>query len=160
MAGILGVPELVFGLFFPSIPLTVSNMGLLTRTLALLCSFLLALPSGWCCMIGLPCCQHREAAQTRAAATPKRCCCHHPTEQKPDGRTPAPKPGTRGTGCSCAKASAVAPKMVRLAPDLFVASLQTPAESHFLNTGNYAGLCRSFEPPRSFLYLSHCAWLC
>jgi hypothetical protein len=153
-----------FGLLFPSILSNMALMALVIRSLALLCSFLLALPGGWCCMIGVPCCDQRQPTEKRAVAPaparPKSCCCHQPTEQKHNEPTPAPKPSTPVTGCSCDKAPAVAPEAARLGPDLFVAVLATPADSPLSDAGDQSDFCRVFDPPRSRLNVSHCVWLC
>ena len=137
-------------------------MGLVIRSLALLCSFLLALPGGWCCMIGVPCHDQRQPTEKRTAppARPKSCCCHQPTEQKHNDPTPAPKPLTPVTSCSCEKAATVAPEPARPGPDLFAAPLATPADSPFTDAGDQSDLCRVFGPPRSPLHVSHCVWLC
>src|SRR5262249_4457984 len=83
-----------FGLPFWLGPPSIARMGLLTRSLALLCSFLLALPSGWCCMVGAPCCHQRRPVERREDQPPpsghKSCCCHHATKQKHNETTPAP----------------------------------------------------------------------
>src|SRR5262245_9689852 len=102
-------------------------MALLTRSLALLCSFLLALPSGWCCMVGAPCCDQRRPVEKGMDQPPpsrhKSCCCHHATEQKHNDPTPARTPSTPLKVCSCEKAPVVISETARLGPDLFVAPL-------------------------------------
>ena len=144
-------------------PSSIAPMALLTQSLALLCSFLLALPSGWCCIVGAPCGHQRRPVEKRVDQAPPlrhKCCCHQPSEQKYNDTTPAPKPTTPVMVCSCEKARAVGPEVARLGPDLFVAPLATPADLPPSNAGDQSDLCRIFDPPSPSLHVSHCVWLC
>jgi hypothetical protein len=149
------------GLPFSFAPPSIAQMALLARSLALLCSFLLALPSGWCCIVGAPCCHQRrpvgKRADQAAPLTHKSCCCH---QQKHNDTTPAPKPSTPLKVCSCEKASVVAPEVARFGPDLFVAPLAIPADLPPSNAGDQSDLCRIFDLPPPSLHVSHCVWLC
>ena len=153
-----------FGLLFPSILSNIRVMGLLIRSLAFLSSILLALPGGWCCRFGLPCCDQGQPTESRPAAPapakPTSCCCHQANQQKHNDPPPAPKPSTPVTGCFCEKAPTIAPEVARLGPDLFLAPLATPADSPLSDAGDPSDLCPVFDPPRSPLYISHCVWLC
>jgi len=139
-------------------------MGLLTRSLALLCSFVLLLPSGWCCMLGSPCCDQRQPVEKGVDQPPplghKSCCCHHATKQKHNDTTPAPKPSTPLKVCSCEKAPVVISEVARLGTDLFVAPLSTPANLPPFNAGEQSDLIRVHDPPSPSLHVSHCVWLC
>ncbi len=151
------------GLFFQSVVSNIAPMGLLSRSLALLCIVLLALPSGWCCMIGAPCCDQRRPVEKRAdqpAPLRHKSCCNHTTEQKHNDTTPAPKPSTPVKVCSCEKAPVVMPETTRLGPELFVAPLSSAVDSPSFNTGGQSESIRLHDPPSPSLRISHCVWLC
>ena len=144
-------------------PSSIAPMRLLARSLALLCSFVLPLPSGWCCMVGAPCCDQRRPVEKRAdqpAPLRHKSCCHHATEQKDNDTTPAPKPSTPSKVCSCEKAPVVISEAARLGPELFVAPLASPVDSPSFNTGDQSELIRIHDPPSPSLNVSHCVWLC
>jgi hypothetical protein len=149
---------------FASPRLALRQMALLARSLALLCSFLLALPSGWCCIVGAPCChQRRPVEKPVGQVEPSRyrsCCCHHSPEQKQNDTTPARRPSTPVRVCSCEKAPVVAPEVARLGPDLLVAPLATGADMRLTNAGVQSEICRIFDPPFPSPHISHCVWLC
>jgi hypothetical protein len=153
-----------FGLFCQPILRKIALMAVVIRSLALLCSIPLALPTGWCCMIGAPCCDQGQSKETGPdtscpPARPK-CCCDQSTDQTHNDRTPAPNPSAPAKSCSCEKAPTVAPEVARLVPDLFVAPLATPADCPLAKAGDQSELYRIFDPPRLPLHVSHCVWLC
>jgi hypothetical protein len=151
------------GLLFWFGPPSIAPMTLLTRSLALLCSFLLALPGGWCCIVSVSCCHQRRAAEPRVGQAPSlrhNSCCHQPSEQRHNDSTPEPKPSTPVKVCSCEKAPVVPPEISRLGSDLFFATLATPAELPPSYAGDQSDLCRILDPPSPSLQLSHCVWLC
>jgi hypothetical protein len=152
-----------FGLRFRRFRSNIAPMALLTRCLALVCSVLLALPSGWCCVIGAPCCDKPRPAEKSVAQAPPvrhKCCCHQSTEQKPNDPTPAPKPSPPIKACSCERAPAVTTEVARLAADLVAAPLATPADFFCCSGIDPSELCRIFDPSPPPLHVTHCVWLC
>jgi hypothetical protein len=135
-------------------------MGIFTRVLTLLCSLLVALPSGWCCVfVPAACCGKQQSAERGTPAPHKNCCCRskpaqqNDNEPKSNGSAPA-KP------CSCEKAPSVPSDMARFVPDLLVQCFERATEfAHFsiteqIQSGRPAG---ALSPP---LHVSHCVWLC
>src|SRR4051794_3676576 len=89
---------------------------------ALVCSFLLALPPGWCCL--LP--RHAPPPTTEAPLEPQNdcCCCHQPTQSAPQPTKPAAP-----LQCSCCpeRESRLSDSVSTFQPDLpFLALLLPP----------------------------------
>jgi hypothetical protein len=154
-----------FGLFFRIVLATIAHMAMLTRSLALLCSLLLTLPPGWCCITSLaPCCnQHQPAQEPEAPSAPvkhKSCCHHQSTQQKCNDPSPAPKPISPGKVCACEKAPLALNEVARPVLDLLVTPLATLADLSLAKPSAQSELSRIFNPSSSRLYISHCVWLC
>jgi len=137
-------------------------MGVFTRSLALLCSFLVALPSGWCCVFdGTPCCDQRQSVEKAQVPTKQKSCCRHKLiEQKHNESNPAPNPSSPAKQCGCEKAPFVPSEVAQHVPDLIATPLAAPVDSSCSKAGHQSEPCRVFDFSSSHLHVSHCVWLC
>jgi hypothetical protein len=156
-----------FGLFFHFVPSSIAPMAMWIRSLALLCSVLLALPPGWCCMVGsAPCCNQcqpvkNEKVPSTHPSSHKSCCCSsETTEQNSNCPAPSPKPSTPVKPCCCEKAPSSLPEGARLLPDLFVVPLAVLVELPFSNGIDRAAAGPALVDTSPALHVLHCVWLC
>lgn len=139
-------------------------MGLrAVRPLVLVCSLLLAMPQGWCCILAsyMPKATGTAASGTKSLAG---CCPCQPLQSDPsDTPTPAEKPSApTNTICPCADRHATLPDapsveqvdagFVLFLPPL---SLVAPGIEH---RAAVAGA--DLPPPTPPLHVLHCVWLC
>jgi hypothetical protein len=125
------------------------------RSLVLVCSLPLTLPSGWCCMISL-----RLFTPTRSAGAPmvRTCCGHCKHAQTP--KTPSPKPLPPGK-CPCTDRNLtvqdslrdVGVELTSLLPAAIIdlSFFHAPLEKVSPNTFPFLSI--SLQP-------LHCTWLC
>jgi hypothetical protein len=120
---------------------------MLVRFLTLICSLILVLPPGWCCLVPV---------RSAEGATARRCCgCPHC--RRPD---PAPKPApVKPHECPCFDRQFTPPTGPQTLPAgaAMMAPLPpfepAPAESLRLDRA----AVHLADPP---LHLTHCTWLC
>jgi hypothetical protein len=103
-------------------------MGILTRTLAFVAALLLALPHGWCCLVGPAGCCSPARQQGRAPARPCGCCSHCGAAgcccpAAPKHNAPRPPPGK----CCCGEQQpTLTPDRHSPPPDLAATQLVLP----------------------------------
>src|SRR5262249_21816861 len=85
------------------------------QCLVIVCSFLLALPLGWCCMLTF-----RTAERSEQAPAGEECCCCH---QTPGKTAPEPSRAPSPTRCCpCPESFSTPPAKVQIvSPDLSLA---------------------------------------
>jgi hypothetical protein len=127
------------------------------RVLVLVCSFLLVLPPGWCCLFQLPVLQ----GATVSPAPPVRSCCGH---CQTTARTPAstPRPERLPPGkCPCTDRVSVLPGAPRLvACDLLPTVLLTLPDLLPTCDSTPVAVGLSVVHPPGPLHLCRCCWLC
>ncbi|HEV3146634.1 MAG TPA: hypothetical protein VGZ47_22290 [Gemmataceae bacterium] len=138
-------------------------MAMLTRSLVLLCSLLLALPQGWCCLVGAaPCCNQQQPAEKQELPAKHKscCCCQELTEHECSKPVPAPKPGKPLKACCCEKALTALPNVERQLPDLVALPLAVSVDVPLFHAVNRIESARRFAVSPFPLHVFHCVWLC
>lgn len=129
----------------------------LMRVVAVVCGVFIALPSGWCCMVGAA----TVAASVRCPAPPKACCkCGCPTDPAPgkSDHKPAQNDPSR---CCCADKATVKQDDGAYVHDVtFVGSpfFSLPVSDN----GGGGSPCGRFAVPVPSppLHVLKCVWLC
>jgi hypothetical protein len=126
----------------------------------LLCTLLVALPPGWCCvLVPAACCGNQQPVEQRGAPVKhKSCCCAAKPTQ--NGSQPKPKGGAPVKSCSCEKPPNVPSDTARFGPDLLALGfVRTTQLAHFSVTEPIQSgrTSPALSPP---LHVSHCVWLC
>lgn len=150
------------------------------KVLALACSFLLALPQGWCCMIGFGCHNVQSTAQVESTAGTRdipsdgsESCpfCSHSPSSTPNGnqgpakeRNPSEVPSTPAKPVCCCSPDSQIIVPTSLAVEQADSGLVAILPSVNLvarGAGRPTFLCGTDRPPTTFsILILKCVWLC
>lgn len=132
--------------------------ALLTRSLVLASSLVLALPQGWCCYVSLMACCVAPSVEKVASAPAKSCCCH---AEDSEPATPAvPGPAQPLKSCCCEHVPVVPPVKMFADLDLTVSDLPVPEPSQLAALTTALAAVERIVLPSRPVHVLQCLWLC
>jgi hypothetical protein len=135
--------------------------GAAGRTLGIVSSLFLALPPGWCCLVGpRDCCAGPPRAREVPPSAGGCCCCPEQTTRDSSDPVPPHDPAKPCKSACCQREPSARPSVERHLPDLAGLPLAGPFALPLVARAEAVASWPAFvilSPPRHVL---HCVWLC